>query len=69
MKKKASQLLDHSQAEVLRLWERDYNSKFVPPQPRGQEARHTPRLEASSFDEFLLVDDSDSFDISAPINR
>lgn len=56
--------------DVLRLWKRDYNSKFVLPLPRAiREAEHSPWYETSSFDKFLLVDDLDSFDASSPIKR
>lgn len=67
MKKKAPHLLERSQADVLRLWERDYNSKAIPPQPVVRTAGHGN--ESSTFDNFLLADDSDSFDGTAPIDR
>lgn len=69
MKKKAPHLLERSLADVLRLWERDYNSKAVPPQPVVRAAGHASRHEASSFDDFLLADDSDSFNATASIYR
>lgn len=67
MKSKAPHLLESSQAAVLRLWERDYNSK-VPPKPAVISAIREGH-EASSFDNFLQVDeDSDSFDTTAALD-
>lgn len=64
MKKKALQLFEISKADILKLWNKDYNSKASTQIVILSVAGH----ETSSFDDFLIVDDSDSFDTSVFIN-
>ena len=69
MKSKAPHLLESSQTAVLRLWEKDYNSKVLPKPAITTAAAIRTGNEASSFDNFLQVEeDSDSFDATAPID-
>lgn len=67
MKKKAFHLLECSQADVLRLWERDYNLKALLPQHVILTAGHGKKN--STFDDFLLADNFNSFDGIVPIDQ
>ncbi len=65
MKKKALHLLEYSQTNVLKLWEKDYNSKVIPTQLIVCTVGYGNK--SSTFDDFLLTDDSNSFDGTIPI--
>lgn len=69
MKSKAPHLLENSQAAILRLWEKDYNLIVLPKSAITTAATICADHEASTFDNFLEVEeDSDSFDATAPID-
>lgn len=68
MKSKAPHVLESSQAVVLSLWERDYNSK-VPPKPTVGMPLPTAE-KRSTFDSFLQLDEDFAlFDATPPIDH
>lgn len=69
MKSKAPHLLKNFQTAVLRLWEKDYNSKVLPKPAITTGVVIRTGNKASSFDNFLQIEEnSDLFDATAPIN-
>lgn len=69
MKSKVPHLLESSQTTVFRLWEKDYNSKVLPKPAITIAAEIRASNKASSFDNFLQVEeDTDLFNAIAPID-